>query len=385
MRDAQGKNTLPLLEFALDSLFERREAVGYETQLTFAAFEKIGGLDGAIYKTAEAALSKLGREEQEALPRLLRALAVPIRDKEARSAGGELTVRSLPCATAAPDVATRRLVDALVPARIVVVAGADEGTGEEAAFVSIAHQRVFERWRRARSIINSHRDFFRIRDEVGRQQSNWERNGRKGKYLLTGGVLEEGKKFCAATAPSSIGACATSSAPHGARRSGSPSPWQRRRSFSQSSPWARSYFYLSAQRNFEVAIRTADKVVAAFAKGLSDVKSVGVKTVDLVLNSVNSSFQDLWASNPDDPLLRRSRASMRYEFAKNYEKIKEADSTAKAEDNALQSLNLRKEIANFTDLSSLNAAVCAGRHRMCGGSWRKASNCSATSIGRKAG
>ena len=195
LRDAQGKNTLPLLEFALDSLFERREAVGYETQLTFAAFEKIGGLDGAIYKTAEAALSKLGREEQEALPRLLRALAVPIRDKEARSAGGELTVRSLPCATAAPDVATRRLVDALVPARIVVVAGADEGTGEEAAFVSIAHQRVFERWRRARSIIDSHRDFFRIRDEVGRQQSNWERNGRKGKYLLTGGVLEEGKKI----------------------------------------------------------------------------------------------------------------------------------------------------------------------------------------------
>jgi len=353
LRDAQGGNTLPLLQFALDSLFQEREIVGAETQLTFAAYEKMGGLDGAIDKTAEAALSNLSKEEQEALPRLLRALAVPIRDKEARSAGGELTVRTLPYATAAPDYATRRLVDALVLARIVVVAGADEGGGEGAVFISIAHQRVFESWKKARSIIAAHRDFFRIRDEVGRQQLNWEKSGRKGNYLLTGGVLAEGQEILRGYG---------SELDRGMRDFiGASRRKEQRLIVSLAAAVVvfaliaigAVYFYLSAQKNFEVAIKTADKVVTSFAKGLSDVKSVGVKTVDRVLNSVDNSFQELWTSNPNDPLLRRSRANMRYQFAKNYEKIRESDSIAKAEDNALQSLNIRREIANFTSLSEV--------------------------------
>ena len=50
--------------------------------LTFAAYRDIGGLDGAIDKRAEAAVAGLGAAEQGALPRLLRQLAVPAREKD---------------------------------------------------------------------------------------------------------------------------------------------------------------------------------------------------------------------------------------------------------------------------------------------------------------
>jgi eukaryotic-like serine/threonine-protein kinase len=355
LRDAQGKNTLPLLQFALDSLFQAREVVGAETQLTFAAYEKIGGLDGAIDKAAEAALTNLSKEEQDALPRLLRALAVPMRDKEAKSAGGELTVRTLPYATAAPDAATQRLVDALVLARIVVVAGEEADGSDGDAFISIAHQRVFESWKRAREIIADHRDFFRIRDDVGRQLSMWERSGKKSDYLLSRGVpLAEGQKILNDYGPE---------LDPGMRGFISASSSRAQRLIVFLATVAASfaviaigaiYFYLDsranlrmAQKNFEVATKTADNVVSSFSRGLADVKSVGVKTIDRVLHSVNDAFAELWETNRDDPLLRRSRANMAYQFATNYEKVKDPKSMEEADNQAHESLQIREEIAHY--------------------------------------
>ena len=84
--DAQGKNTLPLLEFALEQLFKRLKVVEIEAadhaparierRLTFAAYNAMQRLDGAINQSAENALAELGNAELEALPRLLR-YAIP--------------------------------------------------------------------------------------------------------------------------------------------------------------------------------------------------------------------------------------------------------------------------------------------------------------------
>ena len=73
-----------------------------ETLLTFAAYREIGGLDGAIDKRAEAAVAPLGEAEQACLPRLLRQLAVPAREKDGAAT---LTIRPVPFDEAAPDEA----------------------------------------------------------------------------------------------------------------------------------------------------------------------------------------------------------------------------------------------------------------------------------------
>lgn len=359
LRDAEGKNTLPLLQFALDSVFQERQVVDGQTQLTYAAYEAIGGLDGAIDRSAELALSGLGPEEQDTLPRLLRALAVPIRDKESRSAGGELTAHTLPFDEAARDQATKRLVDALVSARIMVLAGAEGGDGGDGgAFVSIAHQRVFESWRRARSIIEDHQDFFRIRDDVGRQLEKWDGSGRRADFLLPHGVpVAEGRKILRDYGPEL----------DPSMRDFIKASWwreQRRTVFLAGAAASFAviaagafYYYLSAQKNFEVATETADNVVSSFSKGLADVKSVGVKTIDSVLIAVNKSFDKLWTMNPNDPLLRRSRADIMYQFATNYEKINSDQGLQAAEKQAQLSLTIRQDIVHYSTFDNTKEAL----------------------------
>lgn len=75
-----GRDILPLLEFALDQLYEKRELKNGRTQLTWAAYEAMGGLQGAIGERADEVLSKLDPAEQETLGRVLRALAKLRRD-----------------------------------------------------------------------------------------------------------------------------------------------------------------------------------------------------------------------------------------------------------------------------------------------------------------
>ena len=61
LEDAKGENTLPLLQFAFNLLFEKCWVGRQSKVLTLAAYEEFGGLDGAINQTAEIALARLVR------------------------------------------------------------------------------------------------------------------------------------------------------------------------------------------------------------------------------------------------------------------------------------------------------------------------------------
>ena len=80
--EADRPDMLPLVQFALQELFDRREVKGEDTLLTFAAYEEIGGLDGAIDKRAEAAVGDSGEAEQaSAAAPVCASLRVPAREK----------------------------------------------------------------------------------------------------------------------------------------------------------------------------------------------------------------------------------------------------------------------------------------------------------------
>jgi hypothetical protein len=358
LHDAQGHNTLPLLQFALDGLFKERRVVDGETRLTFTAYEAMGGLAGAIDKSAEAALAALSKEDQSALPRLLRALAVPIHERKAAVAAHNLTVRTLPKAAATADPAVERLVNALVAARIVVTTKAD-GDPDAAGSLAIAHQRVFESWKRARDIAVEHADFFRIREEVERQHQQWLRSGGRSELLLAKGVpLAEAQKML--------------------RDYGSELDRDTRSFIGASSRRAQrlnialgaaaaifagiavlaSYFWYTANQNFLVATDTANKVVSSFTEqGLVNVKGISVGTVDKVLNAVNDAFAELWQTGPNDPTLQRSKANMYYEFGKNYENV--ADGHKQAVSMATLSLGIRKTLTQYDTFDGSAVAFAA--------------------------
>ncbi len=77
LADAKTADSLPLLQFTLRQLYERRVETAGEVRLTHAAYDELGGLAGAIAAEAERAVSSLPPEAVAALPRLLRRLAEP--------------------------------------------------------------------------------------------------------------------------------------------------------------------------------------------------------------------------------------------------------------------------------------------------------------------
>jgi hypothetical protein len=75
LADAKTADSLPLLQFTLRRLYDRREEIAGEVTLTHTAYDQIGGLAGAIAAEAERAVSSLPPDAVAALPRCLRRLA----------------------------------------------------------------------------------------------------------------------------------------------------------------------------------------------------------------------------------------------------------------------------------------------------------------------
>ena len=99
------------------------------------------------------------------------------------SGKGALTIRAVPLAQAAPDEAARKLVDALVTARLLTTSGI-----EADAQVRLAHQRVLEDWARARTIVAESADFYRIRADLEESRRKWETGKRRSELLLPRGL-----------------------------------------------------------------------------------------------------------------------------------------------------------------------------------------------------
>jgi tetratricopeptide (TPR) repeat protein len=183
LADAADPDTLPLLQFTLDSLFDERKTVGDKAELTFAAYEAIGGVDGAIDRAAEAALQELKTEEEkEALPRLLRQLVVAS-GSPAESGEMAMAIRTVPYDIAASTPQATKLVKVLENARILTSEGGGDG-----ATIRVTHQRAVESWRRAREIVRANMDFYRIRRDIEDGYKHWSARGRKSDFLLPAGL-----------------------------------------------------------------------------------------------------------------------------------------------------------------------------------------------------
>ena len=77
LADAKSADSLPLLQFTLQQLYGQRVEADGTVRLTHAAYDALGGLDGAIAAEAGAAVARLSPEAIATLPRLLRRLAEP--------------------------------------------------------------------------------------------------------------------------------------------------------------------------------------------------------------------------------------------------------------------------------------------------------------------
>ncbi len=174
LHEAAARDTaaLPLLSFTLDELFKARTDDGI---LTFDAYERLGGLEGALAQRAEDTFNDLSPEVQETLPQVLRALVT-------LGEGERATARRAPRDSVAVTAAAGTLVDAFVAARLLVVEG-DAGQ----AFVRFAHEALLEHWPRLRVWLDRDREFLRVRGRVADAAGHWEQAGRDNDLLLPEG------------------------------------------------------------------------------------------------------------------------------------------------------------------------------------------------------
>jgi tetratricopeptide (TPR) repeat protein len=346
IRRAAGRNpgTLPLLEFLLDQLWQARSPAG---MLTFAAYEALGGLEGALGRRAEAVFAGLAADVQGELPSLLRALVTVGQGSEAAA-----TARLAPLAQFPPGTPRRALIDSFLSpaARLLVV----EGEGE-AAQLRVAHEALLTHWERARRQISADRSDLQIRARLEQAAALWSAaTDQRDSLLLRPGLpLSEAEDFLArrggeVEAPvqrfvAESAAAARQQARRGLRRlqaaaavllllsagavAGAVFGWMGRN---------------AANRNFEIAVAAADAVVTQIAGELKDVRGVSAQRVGDILVTAQRTFEQLLAEGGDSDLLRHRQAMLLASFADSYATLGLDDAQAKA---AEQSLALMTALA----------------------------------------
>ena len=145
---ARDPGALPLLSFLLDQLWQAR---GEHGLLSFAAYERLGGLEGSLGRRAAEVFTTLPADVQQALPEVVRELVTV----GPGAVGGSYaaTARSAALANFPPRSPRRRLVDALLDpgARLLVASSGSDA----AAQVRVAHEALLTHWDAARKQIES--------------------------------------------------------------------------------------------------------------------------------------------------------------------------------------------------------------------------------------
>ena len=190
LRDAASRNpqALPLLEFALEELYLRGRRGEQQPQvLTFAAYEEMGGLSGAIARRAEAVFESLPETERESALDLVLANLVNLGLGEKES----LTAKRMPLEQVALTPASRELVDAFVATRLMVVDRSEDGR----VVAGLAHEALLEHWEKARDWVVQNRDFLRVRTRIVTAAALWH-----GQEELPSLLLPPGKPLACAEA-----------------------------------------------------------------------------------------------------------------------------------------------------------------------------------------
>jgi tetratricopeptide (TPR) repeat protein len=309
LSEADRPDMLPLVQLALSRLFERCVTTEGETHLSVGVYEQLGGLKGIVEEAGKSALAHLGAAEVARLPRLLRLLALP-----AAGYGGDgprtLTIRPAPLSQAAPDATARRLVDALVTARLLTTSRNEEG-GQ----VRLSHQRVLEDWDQARAIVHDSADFYRIRNDVEASRNRWNETKRRSELLLPKGLpLAEAEsvagKYRDELEPLTLAYIkASRSRVNRAQLLG----WGLAAIFAAvaigAGYWAKVAFdeKSRADANMNAAKQATDTLVFDIAQGLRDAPGMRVETLRRILESAQSAVERLADASSNDPQLMRSQ------------------------------------------------------------------------------
>jgi len=184
LRDAAAARPelLPLLQFTLQELYERRREDG---TLTLEAYHELGGVEGSLAKRAEAVYEKLPPKVKEALPKVLEKLV------HVRSGAQEAIGRRRAQMEDFDNPEQKELVDAFIEARLFVTE-----LDEDVAAVMVTHEALLWHWPRVQEWVEQNRENLRVHSRISAAAERWIKENRNPDLLLPHGKpLEEGRSL----------------------------------------------------------------------------------------------------------------------------------------------------------------------------------------------
>ena len=178
------RGLLPLLAFAINRLWEVRDQEA--GLLTREAYERIGGVGGALARHAEKTLELIGEERTPMVREIFRNLMTAHGTRATRDVDALLSVFESRDRESAGDV-LRHLVDARL-----LTTFERETDGEEARHrVEIIHESLLSSWPRLVGWRTQDADSARLRDELRQAARTWQEHERSDDLLWTGSAYRE--------------------------------------------------------------------------------------------------------------------------------------------------------------------------------------------------
>jgi WD40 repeat protein len=187
LQDVSGRpGSLPLLQFALTELWQRRDG----RRLTVAAYKSVGGLEGALKNRADQVLASFNDAQRELCRRIFLSLTQPgegTEDTKRRASFGELV-------SAGSDPAdVESVVGRLADARLVTTASDPAAPGKNS--VEVAHEALIRSWGQLRQWVDADRAGLRTRRRLTETAREWEHHGRDPDLLFTGARLATAREW----------------------------------------------------------------------------------------------------------------------------------------------------------------------------------------------
>lgn len=179
---AAAPDALPLLEFTLEELYQRRE----QNLLTWKAYQELGGLSGAIAKRAQEVFESLNADLRQDSARWIFGELVTLDGDQKgpatrRRASRELLEKAHPGAP--------QFLRAFVAAQLLVTSSEDG-----VPTITLAHEALTTHWPVLRDWISDHRELLQARTRLESATRLWANAGRSPKLLLAEGRLAEAQR-----------------------------------------------------------------------------------------------------------------------------------------------------------------------------------------------
>jgi WD40 repeat protein/serine/threonine protein kinase len=173
---------LPLLQYALTELFERR----VDRTLTLQAYRESGGVLGALARRAEEVTSQMPADQQDIIRQIflrLVNLGEGTEDTRRRVRWAELVSVGVD----QKDV-TQRILETFGQYRLLTF---DRDPQTREPTVEIAHEALIREWQRLRVWLQENRDDLRVQQRLVGSTAEWIKAGRDSSFLAAGNRLAQ--------------------------------------------------------------------------------------------------------------------------------------------------------------------------------------------------